>query len=85
MGDITETVVYRASLGAIGKRYVVAEATGVDTDDTVTFGDLNAVTAAAAFLLDTGAEITTTEATNVVTITEAALTGVSIVVIATGY
>jgi len=83
--DITETVVYRASLGATGKRYIVAEALDVDTNDTVTFGEFTAVTAAAAFQLNTGAELTTTEATNVVTITTAALSGVPIVVIATGY
>jgi hypothetical protein len=85
MADRTLTVVYRASLGATGKRYIIGEASSIATDDTVTFGEFTAVTDAAAFRLDNGAELTTTEATNVVTITTAAVTGLKIMVAATGY
>lgn len=85
MVDVTETVIARGRLSNVALRYVVFEASPIDTDDTVTVGELSAVTAAAAFRLDTGAKLTTTEATNIVTITTAALTDVPIVGIATGY
>jgi len=85
MADVTETVIARGRLGSTGLNYVVFEASPVDTNDTVTLGELSKVTASAAFRMDTGASITTTNATNVVTITQAALTDVRIVGIATGY
>lgn len=85
MVDVAETVVQRGRLGAAGLCYIVFEARPIDTDDTVTLGELSVVTAAAAFRLDTGAELTTTEATNVVTITTAALVDVPVLGVATGY
>jgi len=85
LADVAETITHRGRLGNTALRYVTFEAVPIDTNDTVTIGELSAVTASAAFRLDTGAEITTTEATNIVTITEAALTDVPIVGIATGY
>ena len=85
MADVTETVVYRAKLGSIGIRYLVCEAQPIDTNDIVTLGELNAITSAKAWRTDTGANITCTTATNVVTITESSLTDVPIVILATGY
>lgn len=85
MADVTETIIARGRLGATGLRYVVYEASPVDTNDTITIGEINAITAEACFRLDTGAEITATSATNVITVTQAALTNVAVVGIATGY
>jgi len=86
MVDVTETIIARGRLGATGLRYVVYEASPVDTDDTITLGELSIVTAEACFRLDTGAEITATVTgtSNVVTVTEAGLTDVSVVGLATG-
>lgn len=85
MVDRVEQVVHRATLGAVGTRYLVAEVIKASTSDTVTLGDFADITAVSAYRLDTGASITATEATNIVTITQAALTDVPIVIFATGY
>lgn len=85
MADVDEVVVYRGRRGATGYLYIVAEASPVDTNDTVTLGDLASITHAECFRLDTGASITCTTATNVVTITQAALTDIPVLVVATGY
>jgi len=85
MADVTEVVIARGRLGATGLCYIVFEASPIDTNDTVTLSELTSITAAACFRLDTGASVTSTTATNVVTVTTAALTDVRIVGIATGY
>ena len=64
------------------RRYQVAYAI-VSTNETVPM-EVGTLVAAAAFRLDTGAEITTTEATTIVTVTEAALVNIPVVIIATG-
>jgi hypothetical protein len=74
MADVTETILHRGRLGSTGLRYVLFEASPIDTNDTVTIGELSAITAVACFRLDTGASITATSATNVVTVTQATLT-----------
>ena len=84
MADVTETVISRGRLGGTGLCYIVFEASPIDTNDTVTLGELSAITAVACFRLDTGAAITSTPTTNVVEITET-LTDARIVGLATGY
>jgi len=83
--DVAETVLHRGRLGSTMPRYIVCEAYPIDTDDTVTIGELHAITDAKAWRLDTGANITCTVATNVVTITQATLTDVPVLITATGY
>jgi len=85
MVDVAETILYRGRLGSTGLRYVLCEATPIDTNDTVTIGELKVVTDAKAWRLDTGANITCSVATNVVTITQATLTDVLVLITATGY
>jgi len=85
LADRAETVVYRGKLGAVGLRYVVCEVIAVTTNDTVTIGEMTDITVAVAFRLDTGAALTCTDATNVVTITTAAITNIPALVVATGY
>ena len=65
------------------KKWVVLEAT-VDTDDTITVDELVAVNNAYAYALDDGAVVAVSVATNVVTVTEAALTDEKIIVLAIG-
>ena len=84
MADVTETVIARGRLGGTGLRYLLFEASPIDTNDTVTLNELSVITAVSCFRLDTGASITSTKATNVVTITQASLTDVLIVGLATG-
>ena len=83
MVDVAEIVVHRGLLANVAKRYIVFEAYPVDTNDTVTLGDMAALTSAHCWRLDTGAVLTCTVATNVVTVTSAALTDVPIVGLAT--
>lgn len=85
MADVSETILYRGRLGATGLRYVVFEASPVDTSDTITIAELTALTDAKCWRLDTGANITCTVATNIVTVTQATLTDVRVVGLATGY
>jgi hypothetical protein len=85
MADVAETILHRGRLGSTGLRYVVFEASPVDTDDTITLGELAAITDAKCWRLDTGANVICTVATNVVTVTQASLTDVRIVGLATGY
>ena len=87
MADVAETVVARGRLGGTGLCYIVFEASPVDSNDTVTLGELTAITAVACFRLDTGASITSepVDNTNVVSVTQADLVDVRIVGLATGY
>jgi hypothetical protein len=68
---------------AVEKKYLIFEAT-VSTDDTVTLGDLLDILGAAVFKKSDGSAVTFTEATNVITITQATLTNVPVVGFAYG-
>ena len=85
MSDIDETVVHRGMLGVGFRRYVVYEASPVNTDDTVTLDELNSITSQKCYRLDTGVEITSTNSSNIVTVTQSGLTNMAVVGIATGY
>ena len=65
------------------KKSVLLEAT-VSTDDTITVGQLTAVTAAVVKKAVDGTAVSCTVLTNVITITEVALTNVQVVVFAIG-
>lgn len=54
------------------------------TSDTITLSDFTTVSAATAYRGDTLASVTVTVATNVVTLTQAAMTNVKVYVIAVG-
>lgn len=83
MADIVETVLFRSN-PVSGIKVLVAKGLCAAQNDTMTLSELTAVIAAAAFSMHDGAEATTTEATNVVTITQA-LTNIPVIVIVTGY
>jgi hypothetical protein len=68
---------------SVEKKYITFEAT-VSTDDTITLGNLADIVGAALFKKSDGTTVTFTEATNVITITEAALTDEPIVGFAYG-
>jgi len=68
---------------AVEKKYLTFEAT-VSTDDTVTLDDLSDILGAALFKKSDGTSVTFSEATNVITITQAELTNVAIVGFAYG-
>ena len=68
MADLTETVVYRGGMRGAGLKYLVFEAASASADDTVTVGELAAIKDTVAIELDSGAEVTCSEATNVVTV-----------------
>ena len=87
MADRIEQVVYRATLGSVGTRYVIAEVVQISTNDTVTVDSMTIITATAVFRLDTGAvqTATVTGTSNVITFTQGTTTNVPVVVIATGY
>lgn len=84
MVDVAETVIARGRSGATGLNYIVFEASPIDTNDTVTLSELTTITDVKCWQLDTGASITATKATNVVTVTET-LTDMRILGTATGY
>jgi hypothetical protein len=86
MADRTETVTSSKQTvvtAATEKKYITFEAT-VSTDDTVTLGDLTDILGAAVFKKSDGTAITFTEATNVITITQATTTNVPVVGFAYG-
>lgn len=85
MVAVTPVVVARGFMGSLGRSYIAFEASPIDTNDTVPLSELANITDVKCWRLDTGASITATEATNIVTITQAALTDVPIVGLATGY
>jgi hypothetical protein len=68
---------------AVEKKYVTFEAI-LSTDDTVTLGDLSDILGAALFKKSDGSAVTFTEATNVITVTQASLTDIAIVGFAYG-
>jgi len=68
MTDLTEVVVHRGGLRGYGLKYLVLEVSSASADDTVTVGELGTVKDAVAFEMDTGVEVSCSEATNVVTV-----------------
>jgi hypothetical protein len=68
---------------AVEKKYLVFRAT-VSTDETITLGDLADILYVKCCKESDGSDVTCTEATNVVTITQAALTDVPIIGFAYG-
>lgn len=86
VADRTETVTTSKQTvvtAAVEKKYITFEAT-VSTDDTITLGDLADILGAALFKKSDGSAITFTEATNIITVTSAALTNVPVVGFAYG-
>jgi len=86
--DRTETVVDRNEIivtqtAATTKKRIVFEAT-VSTSDTITLDDMTTINSAHLAKKSDGSEITCTIATNVITVTQAALTNVAIVGFAIG-
>jgi hypothetical protein len=69
---------------AVEKKYVTFEAEDVDTDNTIPISELTDIIAAAVFKKSDGSAVTFTEATNVITITQAALTDVDLIGFAYG-
>jgi len=68
---------------AVEKKYVNFE-TPVSTDDTIPITELTDILAAALFKKSDGTAITFTEATNIITVTQATLTNVDAVGFAYG-
>lgn len=68
---------------ATTKRYEAFEAQ-VSTSDTITMADFTTVNGAALFKKSDGTAVTVTVATNVITVTQAALTNVDCIGIAVG-
>lgn len=68
---------------AVEKKYVAFEAQ-VSTNDTITLGDLADILGAAVLKKSDGTSVTFTEATNIITITQVALTNVDVVGFAYG-
>jgi hypothetical protein len=68
---------------AVEKKYVTFE-TPVSTDDTIPITELTDILAAALFKKSDGTAITFTEATNIITVTQAATTNVDAVGFAYG-
>jgi hypothetical protein len=86
MADRTETVTSSKQTivtAATEKKYITFEAT-VSTDDTITLGDLTDILGAAVFKKPDGAAVAFTEATNIITITQATTTNVPVVGFAYG-
>jgi len=83
MADLTETVLWRGG-PPVGIRVRLIKHDAVDTDDTLTVGELTKLLHAEAFRMDTGASITCTIATNVVTVTQAGMTDIPVLVCCTG-
>ena len=68
---------------AVEKKYLTFE-TEVSTDNTVTLEDLSDILGAAVFKKSDGTSVTFTEATNIITITQAGLTDEPVVGFAYG-
>jgi len=79
MVDREKTLVVRQKV----IRYIILESE-VTTSDTITLTDFSSITAASLFKLSDGVAVTFTKATNVITITSAALTDEKIVGIVIG-
>jgi hypothetical protein len=86
MADRAETITgskQTVVTAAVEKKYITFEAI-VSTDDTITLGDLADILGAGLFKKADGTSVTFTEATNVITVTSAALTNVPVVGFAYG-
>jgi hypothetical protein len=69
---------------AVEKKYITFEAPSVSEDDTITLGDFTTIAGAALFKKSDGATVDFTKATNVLTVTEVALSSVDLVGFAYG-
>ncbi len=67
MAELTPVIVKRGGMSGSGLKWQAAEVTG-DASDTVPFNELTSVKDTVCIRLDTGAEVSCTESTNVVTI-----------------
>lgn len=65
------------------KKFVCLETT-VDTSDTITIPGWSSIDSVQIFTLDTAADVTASLSTNVITITEAALSGERIIALVVG-
>ena len=86
MADRSETVTSSKQTivtAATEKKYITFEAT-VSTDDTITLGDLADILYVKLCKKSDGSDVACTEATNVVTVTQAATTNVPVVGFAYG-
>ena len=68
MADLTERIVHRSGASGYGLKYKLLEVEDATVADTVTVGELSIIKDTVCLRLDTGAEVTCTEATNIVTI-----------------
>ena len=87
MTDVSETVTSSKQTivtAAVEKKYITFEATDVSVGNTITLGDLTDILYVKICRKDTGADVTCTEATNVVTITESPFSSVDIIGFAYG-
>lgn len=86
VADRAETVTSnrQAIITAASTKQVITFEATVSTSDTITLSDLTTVNGAACLLRSAGSAVTCTVATNVITITQAALTDAVIVGIAVG-
>lgn len=78
MADVIERVVARGALGFTQRRYIVYEAV-VNSDDTITLGELQGLIYNVSFSRATGAAITTSVSGLIITITEGSLSNMPIV------
>jgi hypothetical protein len=82
MSDIGNTI-KTSKLVETQERYILFTADDVSQNDTITIDSVTTIHGSAIFNRETGAEITCTEATNVITVTGAA-TNVLVVGLAVG-
>ena len=85
--DIKETVTSSKQTvvtPATEKKYVTFEALAVSETNTITLGDFTTIAGAALFKKSDGADVDFTKATNVLTVTEVALTNIDLVGFAYG-
>lgn len=83
MGEITEET--KLSIKTYTKvRYVIFNADDVSTNDTIVIGDITTLTGSALFNRVTGVAVTSSIATNIITVTQAAQTNILVVGMAVG-
>ena len=88
MAALSYVVVFRGGMGgaSYGLRYLILEVESADADDTVTVSEYTTVKDTVAIELDTGAEVSCSEATNVITIDPAgALSDKPVSILVSGY
>ena len=83
MASLTPIYVWRWGSG-YGLRYILLIVKDADTNDTVTVSELTAITDTVGIKMDDGSALTCTEATNVVTITTAAMADEDCLILVSG-